>query len=146
MILKLGKRMRCLSTLLLSCGLIVILCSQKSETTLDLLMSTKWEAQNFPEGVIGYMMITKSEVITTTVIEEKTRTNKLDYYLSDFPDSVYNVQKEGVSKTGKYIIQDGGDYVYRWKIEELTPSRLVIRNVTPGFTTTNYKTVYLPMK
>ena len=146
MILKLGKRMRCLSTLLLSCGLIVILCSQKSETTLDLLMSTKWEPQDVLEEFQISVLITKSEVITTRVSETGTRVCKLNYYLSDSPDSVYNVRKEGISKTGKYIIQDGGDYVFQWKIEELTPSRFVIRNVTPNFSNTNYTTVFLPMK
>ena len=144
--MKLNKSMKRLSTLLLSCGLIVILCSQKSETTLDLLMSTKWKPQSLPEGIQISMVITQTEVKTTSVIETKIRNHRLNYYLSESPDSVYNVKREGLSKTGKYIIQDGGDYVYRWKIEELSSSRLVIRNVTPGFSNTNYTTVFLPMK
>ena len=65
------------------------------------------------------------------------------YYLSSSQDTVFDSNNIGKNNNGKYIIEDGGDYVFVRKILKLTDTELVLRNLTPGFTTTGKITTYL---
>ena len=66
------------------------------------------------------------------------------YYLSFSPDNVFDVSKVGKNTTGNYIIRKGAGYVFISEILELTPTKLKLKNLTPGFTTTGQVTTYLP--
>ena len=120
------------------CGISVFAQGQK--TTQELLTSTKWEPQDFfYEGDYGYVRYTKTEYVTKTKIDGELRLFNYRYYLSSSPDTVFDSNKIGKNNNGKYIIEDGGYYVFVSEILELTATKLVLKNLTPGFTTTgNY--------
>ena len=112
------------------CGISAFAQGQK--TTQELLTSTNWEPQDFfYEGDCGYIKYTKTQDIYIEKID-----NKIDRVYS-------NYYKVGKNNNGKYIIRDGGDYVFVSEILELTATKLVLRNLTPGFTTTGKITTYL---
>ena len=147
MILKLkrNKGMKGLFILLvlnMYCGISVFAQGQK--TTQDLLTSTKWEPQDFfYEGDYGYVRYTKTEYVTKMKIDGELRLFNYRYYLSSSPDTVFDSNKIGKNNNGKYIIEDGGYYVFVSEILELTATKLVLKNLTPGFTTTGKVTTYL---
>lgn len=119
--------------------------AQKQKTTQELLMSAKWEPQDFyHEDNCGFVRYTEVKFITEMKFYGKYRFFSYDYYLSSSPDSVFDRNKIGKNCNGKYIIEDGGDYVFISEILELTSTKLVVRNLTPGFTTTGKVTTYLP--
>ena len=124
------------------CGMCVF--AQEQKTTLELLTSTKWEPQDFfYEGDYGYVRYTETEYITKMKINDELRFFNYRYYLSSSQDTEFDSNKIGKNKNGKYIIEDGGDYVFISEILELTVTELVLRNLTPGFTTTGKKTTFL---
>ena len=147
MILKLkrNKRIKSLFILLalnMYCGISVF--AQEQKTTQELLTSTKWEPQDFfYEGDYGYVRYTKTEYFTKMKIDGELRIFNYRYYLSSAPDTVFDSNKIGKNNNGKYIIRDGGDYVFVRKILKLTDTELVLINLTPGFTTTGKVTTYL---
>ena len=57
---------------------------------------------------------------------------------------IFEINKVGKNNNGKYIIRDGGDYAFVNEILGFTATKLVLRNLTPGFTTTGKVTTYLP--
>ncbi len=65
------------------------------------------------------------------------------YYLSSSPDTVFDSNKIGKNNNGKYIIEDGGYYVFVSEILELTATKLVLRDLTPGSSINGKKTTYL---
>ncbi len=65
------------------------------------------------------------------------------YYLSSSQDTVFDSNKIGKNNNWKYIIRKSGKYVIISEILELTATKLVLKNLTPGFTTTGKKTTYL---
>ena len=67
----------------------------------------------------------------------------IDTILVHLKTTVFDSNKIGKNNNGKYIIEDGGDYVFVSEILELTATKLVLRNLTPGFTTTGKVTTYL---
>ena len=118
--------------------------AQGKKTTQELLTSTNWEPQDFfYEGDYGYVRYTKTEYVTKMKIDGELRLFNYRYYLSSSPDTVFDSNKIGKNNNGKYIIEDGGDYVFISKILELTDTKLVLINLTPGFTTTGKITTYL---
>ena len=118
--------------------------AQEQKTTQELLTSTKWKPQDFfYEGDYGYVRYTKTEYITKMKINDELRIFNYRYYLSSSQDTVFDSNKIGKNNNGKYIIEDGGDYVFISEILELTATKLVLRNLTPGFTTTGKVTTYL---
>ena len=124
------------------CGMSVFAQGQK--TTQELLTSTNWEPQDFfYEGDYGYVRYTQTEYITKMKINGELRIFNYRYYLSSSQDTVFDSNKIGKNNNGKYIIEDGGDYVFISEILELTATKLVLRNLTPGFTTTGKVTTYL---
>ena len=124
------------------CGMCVF--AQEKKTTLELLTSTKWEPQDFfYEGDYGYVRYTETEYITKMKINDELRFFNYRYYLSSSQDTEFDSNKIGKNKNGKYIIEDGGKYVFISEIVELTATKLVLRNLTPGFTTTGKKTTFL---
>ena len=130
--------------LLLNICFINSLTSQTVKTTQELLTSTKWEPQDFfYEGDYGYVRYTKTEYFTKMKINDELRIFNYRYYLSSSPDTVFDSNKIGKNNNGKYIIRDGGDYVFVRKILKLTDTELVLINLTPGFTTTGKLTTYL---
>lgn len=147
MILKLkrNKGMKGLFILLvfnMYCGISAFAQGQK--TTQELLTSTNWEPQDFfYEGDCGYIKYTKTQDIYIEKIDNKIDRVYSNYYLSSSPDTVFDSNKVGKNNNGKYIIRDGGDYVFVSEILELTATKLVLRNLTPGFTTTGKVTTYL---
>ena len=76
-------------------------------------------------------------------IDGELRIFNYRYYLSSSQDTVFDSNKIGKNNNGKYIIRDGGDYVFVRKILKLTDTELVLINLTPGFTTTGKITTYL---
>ena len=76
-------------------------------------------------------------------IDGELRIFNYRYYLSSSPDTEFDSNKIGKNNNGKYIIEDGGDYVFISEILELTATKLVLRNLTPGFTTIGKVTTYL---
>ena len=130
--------------LLLNICFINSLTSQTAKTTQELLTSTKWEPQDFfANGDYGYVKYTKTEFFTKMKIDGELRIFNYRYYLSSSQDTVFDSNKIGKNNNGKYIIRDGGKYVFISEILELTATKLVLRNLTPGFTTTGKKTTYL---
>lgn len=124
------------------CGMSVFAQGQK--TTQELLTSTNWEPQDFfYEGDYGYVRYTQTEYITKMKINGELRIFNYRYYLSSSQDTEFDSNKIGKNNNGKYIIEDGGDYVFISEILELTATKLVLRNLTPGFTTTGKVTTYL---
>lgn len=124
------------------CGMSVF--AQEQKTTQELLTSTNWEPQDFfYEGDYGYVRYTQTEYITKMKINGELRIFNYRYYLSSSPDTEFDSNKIGKNNNGKYIIEDGGDYVFISEILELTDTKLVLRNLTPGFTTTGKVTTYL---
>lgn len=67
----------------------------------------------------------------------------IDTILVHLKTTVFDSNKIGKNNNGKYIIRDGGDYVFVRKILKLTDTELVLINLTPGFTTTGKITTYL---
>ncbi|WP_294617462.1 hypothetical protein [uncultured Bacteroides sp.] len=107
-------------------------------------MSTYWEPQDcFYEGDCGYVRYTKTRDIYVEKIDNKTDSVYSDYYLSPFPDTVFDSSKIGKCTIGRYIIRKGYGYVFISEILELTATKLVVKNLTQGFTTTGKVTVYL---
>ena len=144
--LKRNEVMKSLFILLLlnmyCCGMSVFAQGQK--TTQGLLTSTNWEPQDFfYEGDCGYIKYTKTQDIYIEKIDNTIDRVYSNYYLSSSPDTVFDRNKVGKNNNGKYIIRDGGDYVFVSEILELTATKLVLRNLTPGFTTTGKVTTYL---
>ena len=124
------------------CGMCVF--AQEQKTTLELLMSSNWEPQDFfYEGDCGYIKYTKTQDIYVEKINNIIDRVYSNYYLSSSPDTVFDSNKVGKNNNGKYIIRDGGKYVFISEILELTDTKLVLRNLTPGFTTTGKVTKYL---
>lgn len=124
------------------CGMSVFAQGQK--TTQELLTSTNWEPQDFfANGDYGYVRYTKTEYATKMKIDGELRIFNYRYYLSSSPDTEFDSNKIGKNNNGKYIIRSGGDYVFVSEILELTATKLVLRNLTPGFTTTGKVTTYL---
>ena len=124
------------------CGISVFAQGQK--TTQELLTSTKWEPQDFfYEGDYGYVRYTKTEYVTKMKIDGELRLFNYRYYVSSSTYTVFDSNKIGKNNNGKYIIEDGGYYVFVSEILELTATKLVLKNLTPGFTTTGKKTTYL---
>ena len=116
-----------------------------AQTTQELLMSTNWEPQNFvSEEDRCYIKYTASQEIFVSDIDNEIEHDPDDYYLSFSPDSVFDKNKVGKSTNGRYIIRTDGIYVYISEILELTPTKLKLKNLTPGFTTTGQVTTYLP--
>ena len=97
----------------------------------------------FYEGDCGYIKYTKTQDIYIEKIDNTIDRVYSNYYLSSSPDTVFDRNKVGKNNNGKYIIRDGGDYVFVSEILELTATKLVLRNLTPGFTTTGKVTTYL---
>lgn len=136
------KRLFILLILNMYCGISVFAQGQK--TTQELLTSTNWEPQDFfYEGDYGYVRYTQTEYITKMKINGELRIFNYRYYLSSSQDTVFDSNKIGKNNNGKYIIRDGGDYVFVRKILKLTDTELVLINLTPGFTTTGKVTTYL---
>ena len=130
--------------LLLNICFINSLTSQTAKTTQELLTSTKWEPQDFfANGDYGYVRYTKTEYITKMKIDGELRIFNYRYYLSSSPDTVFDSNKIGKNNNGKYIIRKSGKYVIISEILELTATKLVLKNLTPGFTTTGKVTTYL---
>ena len=130
--------------LLLNICFINSLTSQTAKTTQELLTSTKWEPQDFfANGDYGYVKYTKTEFFTKMKIDGELRIFNYRYYLSSSQDTVFDSNKIGKNNNGKYIIRKSGKYVIISEILELTATKLVLRNLTPGFTTTGKKTTYL---
>ena len=130
--------------LLLNICFINSLTSQTAKTTQELLTSTKWEPQDFfANGNYGYVKYTKTEFFTKMKIDGELRIFNYRYYLSSSQDTVFDSNKIGKNNNGKYIIRKSGKYVIISEILELTATKLVLRNLTPGFTTTGKKTTYL---
>ena len=130
--------------LLLNICFINSLTSQTAKTTQELLMSTNWEPQDFfANGDYGYVKYTKTEFFTKMKIDGELRIFNYRYYLSSSQDTVFDSNKIGKNNNGKYIIRKSGKYVIISEILELTATKLVLRNLTPGFTTTGKKTTYL---
>ena len=128
--------------LLLNICFINSLTSQTAKTTQELLTSTKWEPQDFfANGDYGYVKYTKTEFFTKMM-----RIGVSGFLLKPFNEkdflNRFNVLIDKAGN-GKYIIRDGGKYVFISEILELTATKLVLRNLTPGFTTTGKKTTYL---
>ena len=124
------------------CGISVFAQGQK--TTQELLTSTKWEPQDFfYEGDYGYVRYTKTEYVTKMKIDGELRLFNYRYYLSSSPDTVFDSNKIGKNNNGKYIIEDGGYYVFVSEILELTATKLVLRDLTPGSSINGKKTTYL---
>ena len=124
------------------CGMSVFAQGQK--TTQELLTSTNWEPQDFfANGDYGYVRYTQTEYATKMKIDGELRIFNYRYYLSSSPDTEFDSNKIGKNNNGKYIIRDGGDYVFVRKILKLTDTELVLINLTPGFTTTGKITTYL---
>lgn len=129
-------------SMLLICN--VSLWAQGQKTTQELLMSTNWEPQDtFYEGDCGYVKYTSTQDLYVEKIDNKIDRVYSDYYLSSSPDTVFDINKVGKNSMGIYIIRKGAGYVFISKILELTPTKLVVKNLTPGFTTTGKITVYL---
>ncbi|MGL4332856.1 MAG: hypothetical protein ACRCSR_08725 [Bacteroidales bacterium] len=121
------------------------LFSQNQKTTMDLLMSTKWEPQNaFDEGDYGYVRFSNIQRIFKYRIRNKIDSSNYSYYLSKTSDTVFDKTKVGKNSTGKYIISDGPGIVFIDEILELTSSKLVIRKSTPGYSSYGHKVTYLP--
>ncbi|WP_294617455.1 hypothetical protein [uncultured Bacteroides sp.] len=118
---------------------------QGQKITQELLMSTHWEPQDFfYEGDCGYIRYTKTEFVTEMKIDGELRIFSYSYYLSSSPDTVFDSNKVGKNSTGRYIIRKGAGYVFITEILELTATKLVVKNLTQGFTTTGKVTTYLP--
>lgn len=130
--------------LVLSMYLGISVFAQEQKTTQELLTSTKWEPQDFfANGNYGYVKYTKTEFFTKMKIDGELRIFNYRYYLSSSPDTVFDSNKIGKNNNGKYIIEDGGKYVFISKILKLTDTEFVLKNLTPGFTTTGKVTKYL---
>lgn len=137
------KHLSILLILNMCIGLSVFAQGQKD--TLELLMSTKWEPQDFfYEGDCGYIQYTSTQDIYVEKIDGQIERIYSNFYLSSSPDTVFDANKVGKSSIGRYIIRDGAGYVFISEILELTPTKLVVRNLTPSFTTTGKVTTYLP--
>lgn len=137
------KHLSILLILNMCIGLSVFAQGQKD--TLELLMSTKWEPQDFfYEGDCGYIRFTETAFVAEMKIDGEIDILSNSYYLTSSPDIVFDANKIGKSSIGRYIIRDGAGYVFISEILELTPTKLVVRNLTPGFTTTGKVTTYLP--
>ena len=118
--------------------------AQEQKTTLELLTSTKWEPQDFfANGNYGYVKYTETKYFTKMKIDGELRIFNYRYYLSSSQDTVFDSNKIGKNNNGRYIIRKSGKYVLISEILELTDTKLVLRNLTPGFTTTGKKTTYL---
>ena len=143
--LKNNRYMKILSIiLLLNICFINSLTSQTAKTMQELLMSTNWEPQDFfDEGDCGYIKYTKTKDIYIEKINNTIDRVYSNYYLSSSPDTIFDSNKVGKNNNGKYIIRDGGKYVFISEILKLTDTELVLRNLTPGFTTTGKVTTYL---
>lgn len=129
--------------MLLMCN--VSLWGQGQKNTLELLMSTNWEPQDFfYEGDCGYVKYTNTQDIYVEKNDGQIERITSRFYLSSSPDIVFNANKVGKSSIGRYIIRDGAGYVFISEILELTLTKLVVRNLTSGFTTTGKVTTYLP--
>ena len=90
---------------------------KNKKTTQELLTSTKWEPQDFfANGNYGYVKYTKTEFFTKMNIDGELRIFNYRYYLSSSQDTVFDSNKIGKNNNGKYIIRDGGDYVFVKKI------------------------------
>ncbi len=137
--------MKTIIWMLLSTCFVISAFAQERQSTQKLLMSTKWEPQDFfYEGDYGYVRYTKTKFITEMKIDGELRIFDYSYYLSATPDTLFDSNKVGKSNMGKYIIEKSADYVFISEILELTPTKLVVKNLTPGFTTTWKETTYLP--
>ena len=111
---------------------LIFVTAQGEKSTQEQLMSTHWEPQDFfYEGDCGYVRYTKTEFVTEM---------KIDGELRVFSYS----NKVGKKSSGKYIIEKGVGYVFISEILELTATKLVVKNLTQGFTTTGKVTTYLP--
>ncbi len=116
-----------------------------AQTTQELLISTNWEPQGFfDEGECGYVKFTTTQFVYAESVDNQIDYMYNSYYLSFSPDNVFDVSKVGKNTTGNYIIRKGAGYVFISEILELTPTKLKLKNLTPGFTTTGKVTTYLP--
>ena len=137
--------MKTIIWMLLSTCFVISAFAQEQQSTQELLMSTKWEPQDFfYEGDCGYVRYTKTKFITEMKIDGELRIFDYSYYLSATPDTLFDSNKVGKSNMGKYIIRNGAGYVFIHEILELAPIKLVVKNLTPGFTTTWKEMTYLP--
>ena len=145
--LKRNKSMKRLFILLvLSMYLGISVFAQEQKTTQELLTSTKWEPQDFfANGNYGYVKYTKTEFFTKMKIDGELRIFNYRYYLSSSPDTVFDSNKIGKNNNGKYIITSTpkGYYVFISEILELTATKLVLRDLTPGSSINGKKTTYL---
>ena len=129
------------------CCFFAFATAQGQKTTQELLTSTHWEPQDFfYEGDCGYVRYTKTEFVTEMKIDGELRIFSYSYYLSSSPDAVFDSNKVGKNSSGKYIIEKGAGYVFLAEILELTATKLVVKNLTQGFTATGKVTTYLPTK
>ncbi|WP_301004159.1 hypothetical protein [uncultured Bacteroides sp.] len=127
------------------CRFLIFVTAQGEKSTQELLMSTHWEPQDFFYEVdCGYVRYTKTEFVTEMKIDGELRVFSYSYYLSSSPDTVFDSNKVGKNSSGKYIIEKGVGYVFISEILELTATKLVVKNLTQGFTTTGKVTTYLP--
>ncbi len=110
-------------------------------------MSTHWESQNFwDESESGYVKLAeKTRTYVENINGSKDSINYV-YYLSDTPDTSFDETKVGKSINGEYIIENGGKYVFVTKIVELSPSKLVVVKMIPGFDSYGHKIVYFPVQ
>ncbi|WP_301004367.1 hypothetical protein [uncultured Bacteroides sp.] len=120
---------------------------QGQKTIQELLMSTHWESQNFwDESESGYVKLAeKTRTYVENINGSKDSINYV-YYLSDTPDTSFDETKVGKSINGEYIIENGGKYVFVTKIVELSPSKLVVVKMIPGFDSYGHKIVYFPVQ
>ena len=96
--------MKTIIWMLLSTCFVISAFAQEQQSTQELLMSTKWEPQDFfYEGDCGYVRYTKTKFITEMKIDGELRIFDYSYYLSATPDTIFDSNKIGKSNMGKYI-------------------------------------------
>lgn len=114
--------------------------------TLDLLQSTKWKAERYPDIVMCRTF--ESRTIKSEIsYSDKTIQINAIYYLSDTPDSVFNKKMVGKVQNGKYIIcretpRPKDDHFTVYEICTITENNLYLRLFLEDYNTNQTMVFY----
>lgn len=116
---------------------ILLLCSFSSHSqqivpTMDILKEKSWELILPSPKECEYSWYFTQDTVTASIFYKETVKLKYEYYLSDYPDTVFDSTRIGKNTNGVYILKRGHNRLGIYKIVTLTPTYLKLQNMKNG--------------
>lgn len=118
------------SNLLLLCSAASF--SQQKTDTLDILKEKSWELILPSPKECEYSWYFTQDTVTASIFYKETVKLKYEYYLSDYPDTVFDSTRIGKNTNGVYILKREHNRLGIYKIVTLTPTYLKLQNMKDG--------------